>query len=308
MKITLKTLSLLIGLSLSAAAFSTELSVVPGSGKTINLTDPTLAGRQVQIAVSSGTSHLEFSNGTGVMGGMPTVSIGGAVGALNLVKAVPVAFDGITVTEKTSLYGTRVKTQRRFALYVDSSVGSLSVDNVNNRITQVRDLGSFTLNAPFLTDLTDGGMVNLKNIRVDLATKRVFADVATTPLTTSSTGQSIPGPSTLATNVPMFDITSVTGPVTVPVAALVNNKVNDLAAAGWTSAPNGRGGYDITAKITLGALKITAAGLAQLNAGLGVVPGSIPDAAFTGVNGVVDGWGGKELTIKISLPPQTCPL
>jgi hypothetical protein len=308
MKVTLKALPFLIGLSLSASAFSAELSITPGSGKTISLTDPTLSGRQVQIAVSSGTSHLEFSNGTGVLGGVPSVSIGGAVGIFNVIKAVPVAFDGVSVIEKTALYGGRIKSQKRFALNVDASIGSLSVDNVNNRITQVRDIGSFTLSAPFVNAVADGGLINFKNIRVDLNRNRVFADVTTTPLIISSTGQSIPGSSSTVTNVPMWDIAKVTGPVVVPVAALLNNKVNDLSSAGWTSAPNGRGGYDITGKITLGKLTLTNEGLYEISAGLGITDGSIAIELVNQVNTGIDAWGAKELSIKFSLPPQTCPI
>lgn len=308
MKITLKALSFLIGVGLSASAFSAEVSIAVGSGKTISLTDTSLNGRQVQIAASSGTSHLEFSNGTGVPGGVPSITIGGAVGALNVFKAVPVAFDGTSVTEKTALYGTRVKTQKRYALYVDTSIGAVVINNVTNQIGQVTGLGSFTLNVPTTSNLAGGGLVNLKNIRIDLNLKRVIADVTSTPLVVNLLGQRVPGPSTLTTNVHMWDINSISGPTVIPVSGLLNKDVNIISALGWTPSPNGRGGYDITAKVALNGLSLTSVGQAQLLTAIGGGNSALARDTINTVNNTLEAWGSKEISIKLELPQQTCPI
>jgi hypothetical protein len=196
-----------------------------------------------------------------------------------------------------------------YAANVDANVAALTVDGSAAKLLSVQGTGAFTILAPAVVDFVDGGAFALKNVRFDLQNRLVVADVTSTPLGWDAARNiTIPGVPTVTKDVAIWGFDAPIGLTDIPVATLAAGTQAQIQALGYEVLPNGRGGFDISGKITLPNLRFTKAGFNAFGVALGGYAGSVFESMVLAVDGKPYGWGSVVLTTKFSTspPPVTC--
>ncbi len=293
MKFALK--SLVIASAVVAAGVANAAVVTATVGNPLAVTDPNGSGRVAELTLlGSSAGTLEFSNGTGVFGGTPTTSVGGLVGALNVGKVVITAEDNAAITETKVTIG---RATPRGIVKIGAGVTGLQADNVTGQILSVNSFGGATQTAAYLEGVLDGGKVTVKNLRFDLANNAVYADMSGAALNPDDTY----GATVTAPGIKLWTIGSVTGPTSIPPAALLaaaDGNFAPMIAAGYTQVGEPVNGlYTVNAQNLLGNLKVTTEGFEFFAKTLGLTPGSTGYTTLAGVNNGVDGWGSVKSSI-----------
>ena len=298
MKFALKSLVLAAAAVASGVASAAVITTTPGVK--VVVTDPLGSGRRAELSLISGGGSLEFSNGTGVLGGIPTTAVGGLVGALNVGKVKLTGVDDAVVTETSAKVGRSVQ---RAAVSISANVNSLSADDQTGQILTVGAVGGAQQDADYLEGVLDGGRVTVRNLKFDLPNKTVFADMS---------GQALLADGTLGTlktanNIALWNITSITGPTAIPPEALLaagNGDLSKMEQLGYTviktepvAGDPAHLLYTVGAVDTLNNLKITKAGFDFFAESFGLAPGSTGYTTLAGVNAQVDGWGSARSNI-----------
>jgi hypothetical protein len=263
-----------------------------GSPQTVLLTDPQ-TGSQVNLSLPfGGYSHLEFSNGTGVLAGVPTTTLGGVLRFI-LNKDVEVSSVGEgTVTPLYTPVGTRVKSMVRSSLYWDQGIGALTVDQASATIQSMAFNGGLHVYAMCTTGLIDGGDIVIKNLKFDFARKVVVGDLETSSEATSCAPAK---PVRSIKNLDIWSFTMGSGSLTYPVAALAAKDPTRLQAAGFqvalkTRVPTGYA-YDFSNRLVISSLKLTPQATAEFARGFGMAVGSVMYNSLMAVNFEQSGWG-----------------
>jgi hypothetical protein len=294
-------------LALTGLAQAASVTLTPGSAQTTVLQDPAGSGRTVTLSLpGGGTSHFEFSNGTGTVGGLPAdpMDVNGFVGVANVFNS-KVTSQGASIVNEKSINDS-TGTPGRVFISVDANIASAKFDNTTGVIASLSSNTSFTITNPSLKGLSSGGTTTFKNIKVDLASKTVYADlVMTYNVVNSATRVTTPTTSTLA-NVAVWNFDKVQGPATIPVAALVTGNTAQIKALGYEVLPNGHNGLDYSATIKVSNLRVTNAGLTALSQGFGANANPTGKMALASVNGETDGWGSIILTNRLSTTLPQC--
>ena len=294
--------SLVIAAALAAAGVANAAVITTTPGVKVVVTDPGGSGRKAELSLISGGGALEFSNGTGVLGGVPTAAVGGLVGALNVGKVVLTAVDGATVNESITKVG---RSNQRSSVSIAASVNSLSADDQTGQILTVGSMGGAQQDANPIDGVLDGGRMTVRNLRFDLVNKQVIADMYGQPNVFDANNVASLGPEVVKKDVALWNITTITGPTAIPPAALLaagNGDFSKMQSLGYTllnTAPSPDGGtlYTVGASDILGNLKVTTAGFDFFAQSLGLTQGSTGYTTLNGVNGGVDGWGSVKSNI-----------
>ncbi len=298
MKHTLKLVMAAALLSSGAASFAATSTVQVGNQ--LWITDPLGSGQTASLYLLPSTGSLYFSNGTGdSINGVPTASVGGLVGALNIGKVAMTSVDGSTVTETILPIGSKYKTDQRAKVQIDASVTSLTVDSTTGAITLVDVKGGALQTAAPLTGILEGGTLQINNLQVDLANRTVYADLlnnAGTPYEASSK------------HLALWTISSVSGPTSLPIQALLaagNGNTKPLTDAGFTIDLSGQN-YSLNLRATtfLSGLKVTEGGFNVIADALGLTEGSTGYDTLKAVNDKTEGWGSMKATIILSSVPE----
>lgn len=293
MKHTLKTLAVAAALVAAFGAQAASVTVNAGSDATLS------NGAKGTFLGGGGT--LEFSNGTGVIGGVPTTSVGGLVGALNVGEVQLSPLDGANITENNvNIDGD----DTRAVVKIGATVSSLTLDTDTGNITNVTSVGGAKQLASRIKNILNGGEVSVSNLRFDLVAKTVTVDAVGTPLVNSG-GTWVPGTTTTRNNLVLWTFDSITGPTSLPPAAVLaaqqTGDFSGLTAAGFTV-----NGTQVTATDTLNNLRVTTDGFNFFAASLGLTNGSTGYTTLNGVNSQPDGWGSvtSTITTNISAVPE----
>jgi hypothetical protein len=135
----LKMLSAAAALVAGSTAYAATVTLTPGAFGVIN--DPAGSGRSASLMLVQGAGELEFSNGTGVVGGLPVDTVGGLVGALNVAAVVMKPLDGATLTEvDTDIMGDVT----RGRVKVSATVTSLTADSQTGQFLSVGSKGGLS--------------------------------------------------------------------------------------------------------------------------------------------------------------------
>jgi hypothetical protein len=308
----LKMLSAAAALVAGSTAYAATVTLTPGAFGVIN--DPAGSGRSASLMLIQGAGELEFSNGTGVVGGLPVDTVGGLVGALNVAAVVMKPLDGATLTEvDTDIEGDVTRARVK----VSATVTSLTADSQTGQFLSVGSKGGAQQIASRIRGVLNGGEMNVSNLRFDLVNKTVIADVAGTPLVYNATTKVwAPGTATSQKDLALWAITSIAGPTQMSVENLMKAEGGDfsgLARDGYQLlAPTAeRPYYAIGATNVLGGLRVTDAGFAFFANALGLKAGSTGYNTLAGVNSQPDGWGSitSNMVFTTSIPePATYAL
>jgi PEP-CTERM motif len=286
-------------------------------GQTTYIKDPAGSGGEVPLTLVGGSGVLHFSNGgildTGLLpSGAKPAAVGGLVGALNTGKVVLTSVDGATITEKNvTLLSTRTA---RGIVSIGANVTSLTANGNTGVIGLVSATGGATQTAPFIEGTLDGGQMTVSNLKIDLANKLVYADMAYKALQLDGTY----GPVVTNPGVALWNIGSIAGPTVLPPSGLRKGNYGDfselkslgyqqlLVSPGLPTDPPGESWlYGIKANNVLSNLTVTPEGFEIFAAGLGLAPGSIGYQALDGVNYKAGGWG--SMTSEISFAVREVP-
>lgn len=310
MKITWKTWFAMAAMSLTAAAANADaITFTPGTNLLVHGES---GSSYVPLWFLGGQDTLAFSNGTGVVGALPSEAVNGLVGAFNVLEVRLNSLDGAVINE------TQIDVQgdvSRAGVDITASVSSLSADEATGQILTVGTIGGAQQVSAGLRGILDGGEVSVSNLRFDLINKKVIADVSGTPLVFAD-GVWLPGPTSTQKDLQLWNISTITGPTSLPPADLLAAGVDDFSrmlALGYSletyDASNGN--YSISASNVLGGLRITAEGMAFFAQSLGLRPGSVGYTTLNGTNSQVDGWGSvtSRISFASGIPePSTCAL
>jgi len=296
-------------LALTGLAQAASVTLTPGSAQTTLLQDPAGSGRTVTLSLpGGGTTHLEFSNGTGVLGGLPAdpLEVYGFVSAANAFASKLTSQGGAIINEKA--VNDAAGTPSRVYISVDANIASASFDSTTGVISSLSSTGSFTLTNPLVRPVSNGGTVTVSKLRVDLVNKVVYGDLVMVYKTVNATTRVTSTVNSTLNNVAIWNFDSVQGPTTIPVAALTTGNTTQIKSLGYEVLPNGRNGLDYSATIKVLNLRVTNAGLAALINGFGAGSTTIGKTLLSSINSEVDGWGSLVLTNKLSTAAPQCPL
>jgi hypothetical protein len=254
------------------------------------------------LSLGQAWSQLAFSNGSGTLGGMPSPTSGpsGAVGFMNVSTIKITATPGAWVHESTADFGTRTRRLTRSQVNVDSLVNAITVDNASAQILTVQDAGSFTLKAPLNEGILDGGTVTFRNVRIDLTGKRVLADIEA--VATDASGAPIPGTESRIANATAWTFDAVSGPTTIPVAALAKGAPTELITQGFSPRLIAKKRYLIQGTLSIQRLTMPADTVMWLQQALGAFAGSTAFNYIASVNDGLDGWGAWQATYTLVMP------
>jgi hypothetical protein len=294
-------------LTLAGLAQAASITLTPGSAQTTVLQDPAGSGRSVTLSLpGGGTTHLEFSNGTGVLGGLPAdpQEVYGFVGAANAFASKVSSQGGAIINEK--MVNDSTGTPGRVYISVDANIAAATFDTTTGVISSLSSTGSFTFTNPVLRGLSNGGSVTVNKLRVDLVNKVVYGDLVLVYKTVNSTTRVTTTVNSTLNNVAIWNFDAVQGATTIPVAALATGNTTQIKSLGYEVLPNGRNGLDYSATIKVLNLRVTNAGLVALSNGFGAGSTAIGRSVLTSLNGEVDGWGSIVLTNKLSTAAPQC--
>ncbi len=207
--------------------------------------------------VSSATSKLSFSPAAEAF-----ETLGITIQATQPVEVVPAIVDGYRTLHVQGLTATSVRRDDSTDTFLGASL-----------------LGSFNLSAIRQAGLASGGTVSISDLKVDIATQRITADISGSRLAFNAE----PAESFTLSDVALWSFAQTTGPSPFDPASLM--AVNDASLAVFT----------------LSGLTLTSDGLAALTRGLGLRP--------TGVTmlGAQD-WGSLEVDLHYgAVGPLTVP-
>jgi hypothetical protein len=293
--------------ALTGLAQAASVTLTPGSAQTTVLQDPAGSGRTVTLSLpGGGTSHLEFSNGTGVLGGVPSdpLDVYGFVSVANVFATKVSSQGGAIINEKA--VNDASGTPSRVYISVDANIASATFDSTTGIISSLSSTGSFTFTNPRIAGVSNGGTVTVSNLRVDLTNKVVFGDLAMVYKSVNATTRAITTVNSTLNKVAIWNFDQIQGATTIPVAALTTGNTTQIKSLGYEVLPNGRNGLDYSATIKLLNLRVTNAGLAALTNGLGAGSSTIGKAVLTSINGEADGWGSIVLTNKLATSLPQC--
>jgi len=314
MKFELK--SLVVAAAFAAAGMANAATVTANVGQTIRVTDDARGAastnRQADITLQSAGGALYFSNGTADPTAPPPAklnSVGGLVGALNVGKTVVTGVDGAVVTQGNLPVGVTNRSTRAI-VNIGANVTGLVADTSTGVFSIVNTIGGANQTSPWIDGVLDGGTVTVKNLRVDLINKQVFADLIGRPLISYDDPTLVYGDEVVFSGA-LWNIGSISGPTSLPPAELL------AAADGDTSALTARGyvinsvnnivvngvtvkDYNVTATNLLSKLTVTDDGFAAFAKTLGLVDGSTGYTTLAGVNGGATGWGTLKSAITFS--------
>lgn len=316
MKFELK--SLVVAAAFAAAGIANAATVTANVGETIRVTDDARGaastGRQADITLESAGGALYFSySGTLDPTTVPATkltSVGGLVGALNVGKTAVVGVDGAQVTETTLPVGP-VNRQTRALVSIGAQVTGLVADTSTGVFSTVNTIGGASQTSPFILDVLDGGTVTVKNLRVDLIGKQVFADMIGRPLITYDADLPPVYGDEVTFSGALWNIGAISGPTSLPPVELLAaadgdtslltargytiNSVQDIVVNGVTVKD-----YNVTATNLLSKLTVTEEGFAVFAATLGLVEGSTGFSTLANVNNGATGWGTLKSAITFS--------
>jgi hypothetical protein len=303
----LKAVAFASWVALTGLAQAASVTLTPGSAQTTVLQDPAGSGRTVTLSLpGGGTSHLEFSNGTGVLGGLPpdTTEVYGFVAAANAFSTKVSGQGGAIINEKT--VSDAFAGQGRAYISVDANIASATFDTTTGLISSLSSTGSFTFTTFRSPSLSNSGTATVSNLRVDLINKVVYGDLVMVYKSVNATTRVTTTVNSTLNKVALWNFDQVQGATTIPVAALATGNTTQIKSLGYEVLPNGRNGFDYSATVKLLNLRVTNAGLTALINGFGAGSSNIGKAVLTNINAEVDGWGSIVLTNKLSTTLPQC--
>jgi hypothetical protein len=301
-------------LAATAPGYATTVSIDAGSKFTV--VDSAGSGGAAEFVFDGGSAAVEYSNGTGVVGGTPTVYGGGLVDVLNIGEVKLNSLDNSVIYEPTVIidgdpYRGRVK--------IDTKAASILADATTGEILELSAIGGVEQTAAYFAGVLQGGNLKVSNLRIDLGNKTVIADMEgarLVPLEVSGATTSwVPGTATTIKDLALWNITSISGPTELPLAGWLQAAQGDytlLTQDGFkivdTAAPDGEpripGPFTVEASNVFGGLKVTQAGLDYFTNSLGVVRGTTTYSRLAEVNSQPDGWGSITSTLRFSTVPE----
>lgn len=155
----------------------------------------------------------------------------------------------------------------------------------------------------------------MKNLRVDLVNKQVFADVIGRPLISWDAPTLAYGDEVTYSGA-LWNIGAITGPTSLPIEemlAIADGYPSGLTESGYIVTDRGDvswnhyafRGYGVTATTLLSKLTVTDQGFAAFANTLGLVDGSTGYTILAGVNKGASGWGTLKIDMKASFTPIT---
>ncbi len=279
-----------------AGAFSAQAAtatLTAGSAQTVTLVDPKGSGTQVMLSVpSGGMARIDFSNAISDI--QRTVAIGGAVGMFNVTKSNWSASVG-SVNEKRIRLITTGREHRGY-ISLDSYVSEMSINMENNRPIGLKMAGVYNLITPYIDGTAEGGRLSLSNMRVDLSRRQIIADVGVA-VTNFAAGNSL-GPESKYYDVVFWTFDAPVGPIDIPASALASASKEQLQALQFDVLPNGRGGFDLGAKIILPKLRASTQALQIFNKLIGGPEMFYADSYNSFVNAKPAGFGDMTLNLR----------
>lgn len=269
--------------------------------QTASLPNPNGGAPSIISLANGNTSKLFFSNRD--QDNLPTpgngLDVTAVVGLWNEVDTTVAASGGSSVVQNNGL-GAGNATIRKEIIYNDTVV-SVQVNDVTGQFVQIRSPGTIAITTPN-NSYANGGTATFSNLRFDLPTMRIIVNATNKFNTGLFTSQTKTG-----TNTPAFSYDYITGPTSIPPAALAAAKLGDfsqLQAAGFTVVSQANGTYTAAATIVLNNLRITPEGETLRPDS----PDENSQSAFEAIQNVDTGWG--DITLKITFngsftPPTT---
>lgn len=288
MKFSKASLALASSLAIVGAAQAAGVTAIAGTPVSIGGTD---------LTFEQGSGTLSFSAGSGFDGADPN-TLGGLLGALNVGNIVITGVGGATVSEGGLTVDDEFTRTRSAA---SAKVVGLTIDSTTGKVLSVASTGGANQLGSRISGTLTGGTATVTNLTFDLANNRVVADLKGTKAATPSAAAvefNLPGTT-------LWTIDSISGPTTIPVAALSGpNVVNDMVAAGFTFDGLSNGRYNFSAINVISGLKVTTDGFNFFKNSLGLL--STGQNALNAVNNDVQGWGSvdSKLSFSISAVPE----
>jgi PEP-CTERM motif len=290
---------------LAAVGTVNAASVTVTPGVPLLLQDPNDSGRVHEINLISGVGTLTFSNGgidpvtLKLADGTAPRSVGGLVAALNTGGVKLASVDGANINEAKVKIGSA---NTRAIVQIGATVSSVTADTMTGAFTLVTATGGASQSAVFKPDTLQGGVMEVKNLKFDLVSNRIFADMTwqSNQNTFDDNGELVTsalGPVQSKQNVYLWDFTNVTGPTAISPAALLAAADGDFSLMekdGFNLAEptTDRPFYGFQARNSFTGLKVTEEGFDIFNQALGLgAPGAIGYDVLSGVNSKAEGWG-----------------
>jgi hypothetical protein len=275
------------------------------------LCDPDGASRMADFQLNSGTATWTLSNGF-----TPDVrpkAVGGLVGFMNFghVQLSSPLGDATTHEENVLLTTGRIN---RGIMSIGAPVSTLVANSSTGQIEGVYSIGGGELYAQVIPDVLDGGRVTIRNLRIDLVNKAVYADITGQAMLIDGTYE----PLETIDNLHLWDIGTITGPTALPAAGMLaaaNGDFSILQAAGYDLTPTepgatGEATFAISAHLVFDKLQVTTFGLNKFNRYLGLTNG-LGLQVLRDVNAQASGWGSitSDLVLGPAIPePSTWAL
>lgn len=272
-------------------AVAANVTLTAGAQQYTTFSDPAGSGKQVTLSVGAMTGHhLELSNGTGTLGGIPTTSVGGFVGELNSLKST-LSATGAVVNSVYALVGGRVKTSTRALIAYDVAAQNATFDYSAVKLLEATSGGVLVISTDPIPGICNGGEIAIRNMRVDYSSKSIYGDVE---VIRGGVGGSMFYP-----NAAIWTYESIVGNLTIPVRAMADNDLTALQQLGYMTPLRGTPGVDFSTKIVISGLKVTPSGLSYFADGLGLTVGSVYYNVINRFNTLPDGWGIISLDLRL---------
>lgn len=272
LNMSLKALALAAALAATCGQVGAQTVIIAGVGQPRVISDPFGSGRSEQIMLLGGSAVTAFGNGDYYASGSP-LSLGGAVGFLNVAQLQVGGVNGLTTSESTVI--DDLGDTFRVGIATQTSISSISavIDGPSAGSFQVLSVnGGTTLSGTRIPGTLTGGDVQVGNIRLGIANGQVIADL-------SGTLAAIGTKPAVAYNAPntvlwTFDpVADVMGPTQInPTSLFATDRVTALQADGYTNIQQSLDGWTIafTANSTINNLKLTSAGATFFTNALGL--------------------------------------
>jgi hypothetical protein len=259
----------MLGVAMAAQAATVTLNA--GVPQTVQLKDATTGGTITVSVPKAGGSHLEFSNGTNVMFGVVHSRPSGILAYLNLFRPEYSADQNGLISEVKVTYGSRTKTTEAGALYWDTGLASMSIDQASGRILSIGVAGNLKIDVECANGLWDGGVLTIGNLRFDFVRQVLVGDMSASGSPYVCDG----GPSYSWRSIDLFSFTVTSGGLSIPVGALAAKDDFQVQNAGFKLARSSKViGADVTHPITLQNLRWTPQSLNLFKVGVGMPAGS----------------------------------
>ncbi len=225
-----------------ATAHAQTLATLESGGNLVSLVGS--SGQEAPgLQLIGGYGHFDFSKGDTYADYLETGDsdyIGGALGLVNLLtwrgSAPSGSFSGTNGAAVVDQYQEDFfgEIKRAASTWQSPSTAAvtLTTDGGNaGQINTVSLVGGLSLSTPRLVGVATGGTVQMDNVRVDLGTGQVLADVTGTRAAIGTK----PAVAFSSPNTVMWTVGSLAGPTRIsPEALLATNPVSALAATGLT--------------------------------------------------------------------------